>query len=313
MSTTTAQCATPLATQIAGATFEAGNWPPERAYSFCRKIATGHYENFPVGSVLLPAHLRKHFYAIYAFARIADDFADEYHDQSHSEAERLALLDWWQAMLSQTNQNAAEHPVFIALAQTRTEFNLPLSLFEDLLSAFRQDVTVRRYDTFEQLLDYCSRSANPIGRLILLLFGHSDLQFLSHSDEICTALQLTNHWQDVQLDLKKNRVYIPLEDLQQFGLTVDELQAGRCDERFRRLIEFQVSRAMQMFDRGKPLCTAVPGRLGIELRAVWLGGVRILERIRSEGFDVFSNRPRITALDKLRIATRALVKGRRWR
>jgi phytoene synthase len=284
-------------------------WTIDRSYDFCERLARSHYENFPVGSVLVPKRLRKHFYSIYAFARIADDFADEGYDQGYSEAERLALIEEWRLMLSDSLAGRVRHPVFLALAQTIAEFDLPATLFEDLLSAFSQDVTVRRYQNFDQLLDYCRRSANPIGRLILLLFGHRDDQRHQWSDDICTALQLANHWQDVAIDIDKDRIYLPTEDLSRFELTVEDLADRQADERFSRLMRFEVDRARDMFSQGKPLCTSVSGRLGLELRTVWLGGMRILEGIERNGYDVFSHRPVITSKDKLSILFRAASKG----
>jgi phytoene synthase len=287
----------------------ADEWPLDRAYEFCEKLARSHYENFPVGSVLIPRRLRKHFYAIYAFARIADDFADEGYGEGYTERERLDLIEEWRLMLRQSESGAARHPVFVALAATRTEFDLPLTLFEDLLSAFSQDVTVNRYESFGQLLDYCRRSANPIGRLILLLFGYRDDERLRWSDEICSALQLANHWQDVAIDLQKDRVYLPEEDLSRFDLTIGDLRQRRIDERLTRMMKFEVERAREMFVRGKPLCTSVRGRLGLELRSVWLGGMRILERIEENGYDVFEHRPVISSFDKITILLRAVSKG----
>ena len=287
----------------------ADEWPLDRAYEFCEKLARSHYENFPVGSVLIPRRLRKHVYAIYAFARTADDFADERYGQGYTERERLDLIEEWRLMLRQSESGAARHPVFVALARTRTQFDLPLTLFEDLLSAFSQDVTVNRYESFGQLLEYCRRSANPIGRLILLLFGYRDDERLRWSDEICTALQLTNHWQDVAVDLQKDRVYLPDEDMLRFDLTIGDLRTHRIDERFTRMMKFEVERAREMFVRGKPLCTSVRGRLGLELRSVWLGGMRILERIEENGYDVFKHRPVISSSDKIKILLGAVSKG----
>lgn len=276
-------------------------WPLDRAYEYCGRLARSHYENFPVGSALIPKRLRKHFYSIYAFARIADDFADEGYGQGYSERERLELLDQWRRMLIEALAGRARHPVFVALARTSSEFQLPAALFEDLLSAFAQDVTVRRYGSFEQLLDYCRRSANPIGRLVLLLFGYREEQRHRWSDDICTALQLANHWQDVAVDLDKDRIYLPQDDLSRFALSPDDLIRHGASSGFKRLMQFEVERARAMFARGKPLCTAVSGRLGLELRSVWLGGIRILDRIERNGCDIFDNRPVITSTDKLKI------------
>lgn len=283
-------------------------WPLDRAYEYCEHLTRSHYENFPVGSALVPKRLRKHFYSIYAFARVADDFADEGYGQGLSEHERLEALDEWRRMLTESLAGHARHPVFVALAQTISEFHLPATLFEDLLSAFAQDVTVRRYESFDQLIDYCRRSANPIGRLVLLLFGHNDEQRHQWSDEICTALQLTNHWQDVSIDLDKDRIYVPREDFSRFGLSFDDLITRGSTEDFRRLMKFEVGRARGMLLRGKPLCVSVSGRLGLELRSVWLGGIRILDRIEENSFDVFARRPVINSADKIGILLGAASK-----
>ena len=301
MSTSTRQETNTLGQAIVTPLADGDLWTSDRAFEYCERLSRSHYENFPVGSVLIPKHLRKHFYSIYAFARIADDLADEGYGEEHVERERLELLEEWRLMLLESRAGRARHPVFVALAQTASEFDLPPALFEDLLSAFAQDVSVRRYQRFDQLLDYCRRSANPIGRLILLLFGYRDEQRHRWSDDICTALQLTNHWQDVAVDLEKDRVYLPEEDLSRFDVSVDDLKRRDASSAFRSLMSFEVARARALFDRGKPLCTSVSGRLGLELRSVWLGGVRILERIEEIGYDVFANRPVITSRDKLKI------------
>jgi hydroxysqualene synthase len=280
----------------------------ELAYRYCEKLAKSHYENFPVGSVLIPKRLRRHFYSIYAFARTADDFADEGYELGQSPEDRIARLEEWGRMLGQAFSGGATHPVFIALAETRAQFDLPPHLFEDLLSAFAQDVTRTRYETFDLLLDYCDRSANPVGRLILLLFDYRDEEMHGMSDRICTALQLTNHWQDVGVDLIKDRVYLPLEDLAKFGLDVGDLRLRKADERFRKLMKYEVNKTRELFLSGKPLCTAVEGRLGVELRAVWLGGWKILNRIEENHYDVFSNRPAISSIDKMKILSMALRK-----
>lgn len=309
MRTATRQGISALAQAITGPLARGDVWPLDRAYEYCERLTRSHYENFPVGSALIPKRLRKHFYSIYAFARTADDFADEGYGQGYSERERLDLLDEWRQMLAESLAGRARHPVFVALAQTAEQFDLPAALFEDLLSAFAQDVTVRRYESSDQLLDYCRRSANPIGRLILLLFGYRDEQRHQWSDDICTALQLANHWQDVAIDLEKDRVYLPDEDLSRFDLTVNDLIRSGASDGFKQLMKFEVERTREMFARGKPLCTSVSGRLGLELRSVWLGGMRILERIERNGYDVFARRPVITSTDKLRILVVAASKG----
>jgi squalene synthase HpnC len=301
MSTVTRHETSTLAQAITAPLAAGEVWPLDRAYEYCERLTRSHYENFPVGSALIPKRLRKHFYSIYAFARIADDFADEGYGQGYSEGERLDLLNEWRRMLMESLAGQASHPVFVALARTAAEFDLPAVLLEDLLSAFAQDVTLRRYESFDQLVDYCRRSANPIGRLILLLFGYRDERRHQWSDDICTALQLANHWQDVAIDLDKDRVYLPEKDLSRFELSADDLTRRCASERFKRLIRFEVERARAMFARGKPLCTSVSGRLGLELRLVWLGGMRILDHIERNGYDVFASRPVITSTDKLKI------------
>ena len=298
-----------FAEAIRGPQVNSQSWTLDSAYDYCARLARSHYENFPVGSVLVPDRLRKHFYSIYSFARIADDFADEAYDEDHSEQERLGLIEEWRAMLREAFDGRATHPVFIALADTITQFELPIELFEDLLTAFAQDVIVRSYQSFDQLLDYCRRSANPIGRLILLLFGHQDQQLHAWSDDICTALQLANHWQDVSVDLEKQRIYLPAEDLTRFEVSEDELRSLSAGEGFQRLMKFEVDRTRDLFAHGKPLCTRIGGRLGLELRAVWLGGTLILDRIEQNGYDIFTRRPVITSGDKLKILWRAARKG----
>lgn len=298
-----------LARMIDAPMRQSQEWSVDEAYRYCERLTRAHYENFPVGSVLVPKRLRKYFYSIYAFARIADDFADECHGETiYGEGERLALLDRWRAMLREAFAARAEHPVFVALTDTRAAFDLPVSLFEDLLSAFRQDVTKRRYATFDEVLDYCRRSADPIGRLLLRLFGYADEERQRQSDCICTALQLTNHWQDVAVDLHKDRVYLPEEDLRRFGVSVEALTAGQLTPAFQELMKFEVSRARELFARGKPLCTSLRGRLGLELRVVWLGGVTILDAIEANHYDVFRRRPVITKRDKAKMLWTAVRK-----
>jgi squalene synthase HpnC len=308
MSTATQIKPNTLSQAINGEHVTGRSWSVDSAYDYCERLARSHYENFPVGSVLVPKSLRKHFYSIYAFARTADDFADEGYAENYTEQERLDLLEEWRQMLRASGEGRASHPIFIALAETRSQYGLPITLFEDLLSAFIQDVTARRYQSFDELLDYCRRSANPIGRLILLLFGHRNEQFHKWSDDICTALQLANHWQDVQVDLAKERIYLPAEDLARFRISYDDLCALRAGESFKQLMKYEVARARELFASGKPLCMAARGRLGLELRAVWLGGSRILDHIEAADYDVFTRRPVISSTDKLRILLCAVSK-----
>jgi squalene synthase HpnC len=309
MATSLQQPRSALAKPIDDPLIQAKTWSLDEAYTYCEKLALSHYENFPVGSVLVPKHLRKYFYSIYAFARTSDDFADEGYGEGYSEQHRLELLDEWRVMLRESFAGRASHPIFVALADTQKKFNFPISLFEDLLSAFSQDVVKRRYENFSELLDYCRRSANPIGRLILLLFGYQEQEKLRQSDDICTALQLANHWQDVEIDLQKDRVYLPVEDLAQFDLDIGSLLEKEVSPEFQNLLKFEIARTRELFASGKPLCTAVKGRLGIELRLVWLGGSHILDGIEKNAYDVFTRRPVISKKDKLTILLKALRKG----
>ncbi|XLM19692.1 squalene synthase HpnC, partial [Chromobacterium piscinae] len=237
-------------------------------------MSVGHYENFPVGSLLLPRKMRRAVHAIYHFARYADDVADE---GDAAPAERLAELDRIEADLDRI---AVGEPPRIALmaplAVAIAEHALPLQPFRDLLSAFRQDVGKARYQSFGELVDYCRRSANPVGRLLLALYGETDPRSLAQSDGICTALQLINFWQDVAVDWQKNRVYLPQEDLSRFGVDEAQIAEGRFDAKWRALMLYQVERARKMLQAGAPLGKTLRGRLGLELRLIVMGGERIL-------------------------------------
>jgi len=277
------------------------------AFKYCERLARKHYENFPVGSLLVPGGRRKHFYSVYAFARTADDFADEGYEAGElTEARRLAALDDWERKLEDCYRGRADHPIFIALAETVTDLRLPIQLFRDLLSAFKQDVVKRRYADFDEILDYCARSANPVGRLILLLFDYHEERLRELSDCVCTALQLANFWQDVEVDMRKDRIYLPQDEMARFGVSEDDLREKRFSERYAALLRFQVGRTWELFNRGKPLPNLVSGRLAIELRLTWLGGTRILERIEKMGYDTLNARPRISTADKVALLVKAL-------
>lgn len=277
------------------------------SYAYCERLARSHYENFPVGSILVPKPLRKHVYSVYAFARVADDFADEgYETDGLTEAQRLAALDDWGRMLEDCYMGNASHPIFIALAETVGALQLPIQLFRDLLSAFKQDVVKRRYADFEEVLDYCARSANPVGRLILLLFGYRDEHRFGLSDRICTALQLANFWQDVEVDIQKDRIYLPQNEMARFQVEIDDLRERRFSDGYAALLEFQVERTRALFNEGKPLPELVHGRLAVELRLTWLGGTRILERIKDLGYNTLNTRPKISTADKLILLLKAL-------
>jgi squalene synthase HpnC len=253
-------------------------------------MAVGHYENFPVASLLLPAPLRGPIEVIYRFARSADDFADEGNEPA---AVRLSRLNDYRAQLA-----APASPLFHEIEKIIREHELPVQLFADLLDAFSQDVTKKRYADFSEVLDYCRRSANPVGRLLLHLFKRTSESNLRASDAICSALQLINHWQDVELDYAKdNRVYLPQDDMARHGVTEAHLSRRICDDAWRALMAFQVQRARKMMLEGAPLGRALPGRIGLEIRATIQGGLRILEKIERAGYDVFRRRPKLHALD----------------
>lgn len=274
------------------------------AYRYCEQLAFSHYENFPVASWFIPREKRKHVAAVYAFARIADDFADE---PGLKQEDRLQKLQDWEIRLSECYRGTASHPVFVALKNTVSQFQIPQQLFQNLLAAFRSDVTVRRYGSFEDVLAYCSNSANPVGRLVLLLFGYKGEEIMSWSDKICTALQLTNFWQDLSIDLDKDRIYIPLEDLRRFNIEITELQERRFSPSFRDLMEFEVQRTRGLFDQGKPLLANVGRDLSLEMRLTWHGGTHILEKIRRLDHDVLHHRPKLSLSDKISLFLRALI------
>lgn len=281
------------------------SWTTEEAFVWCQRIASDHYENFPVASWLLPAQVRPHIAAVYAFARIADDIADE---PGHSAAERLDALSVWERHLDAAWDGDAEHPVFIALMATAREHHLPRNLLSDLLSAFRQDVTPPRYATFSDVLDYCRRSADPVGRIVLRLFGHADDEMDARSDAICTALQLTNFWQDLGTDVRHGRFYIPEEDLLRFSVTVDQLQLGTTTPAIRDLLAYQVDRTHALFNEGEPLMRRLNGRLRLEIRLTRLGGMRILDKIEDSGYTVLEKRPKLAFVDGAVILGRLLLR-----
>ena len=269
-------------------------------------MAVDHYENFPVASLLLPARLRPAVTAIYAFARSADDIADE---GDASPPQRLAALAAYAQQLDLIEQGQPSvGPVFTPLQQVIAQYRLPLQPFRDLLSAFSQDVVTTRYATYEALLDYCRRSANPVGTLMLHLYGRADAANLRDADAICSALQLINFWQDVAIDWKKERIYLPLEDLQRFDVGPDDIHGGRADHRWQRLMHFEVERARALMLSGAPLAKRLPGRIGWELRLVVQGGLRILERIEAVQGDVFARRPQLGRSDWIAIGWRGLVR-----
>lgn len=268
------------------------------AYTYCEKLARSHYENFPVASHLLPPAMRPHIAAIYAFARIADDMADE---GVRPDAERLDDLQSWGIRLDRAVSGApgggAHAEVFVALRHSIETCRLPPQLFHDLLSAFRQDVTVKRYDSWDDLLDYCRRSANPVGRLVLRVAGRDEHALDEASDAVCTALQLTNFWQDLRIDWSRRRIYVPASIRHAAGATEAALDADRLPDQWRTAIAEAVTYTRRLFERGRPVCDGVRGRLRYELRATWLGGMRILDKLEASGFDPYAVRPKLSWTD----------------
>ena len=253
-------------------------------------MSVGHYENFPVASLLLPARLRHPVEVIYRFARSADDFADEGDDPPGL---RLEKLNDYRRQLE-----APSAPLFHEVRKIIREHELPLSLFRDLLDAFAQDVTKKRYADFAEVLDYCRRSANPVGRLLLHLFKRTSESDLARSDAICSALQLVNFWQDVDLDYAKdNRIYLPQDEMARFGVSERHLEEKKCDDAWRALMAFQIERARSMLVSGNSLGKSLPGRIGLEIRATVQGGLRILEKIQGAEYDVFRRRPTLRVFD----------------
>jgi squalene synthase HpnC len=270
----------------------------DRAYAFCADMAHSHYENFTVATWLMPREMRKHMHAIYAYARMADDFADEEHD--------LAKLDNWERGLDAAYAGAPNHPVFVALADTVHKFDIPREPFADLLVAFRSDVNFKGYDTLDDLLGYARYSANPVGRLVLYLFGYRDAERQHLSDLVCSGLQLANFWQDVAIDLGKGRVYIPRADLARFGVGPTALAKREVAPQFIELMRHEVGVARAMLREGGVLAQRVDRRLRRDILMFAGGGLAILNSIERVGYDVFANRPKLVKLDYLKLGWRAL-------
>jgi phytoene synthase len=267
-------------------------------------MGVSHYENFPVGSLLLPRKFRPPIALIYRFAREADDLADE---GDAPAADRLQQLERLREQLRRIERGLSpDIPWFAGLAAVIREHGLPVAAFADLLSAFAQDVTRKRYADFAQVLDYCRRSANPVGRLLLHLFRCTSERNLEWSDSICSALQLVNFWQDVAVDYAKGRIYLPQDEMKRFGVTEQHLAGRICDDAWRALIQSQIDRARGMLEAGAPLGRALPGRIGLEIRATVQGGLRILEKLERARCDMFHHRPVLRWHDWPLIMTRAL-------
>ena len=275
----------------------------QEAQSYCERLARSHYENFSVATWFLPKRLRQHFFNVYAYCRISDDLGDETGDRQAS----LQLLDEWEAELQACYDGSPRHPVFVALAGTVREFDIPKQTFADLLTAFRQDQTVARYETFDDLLGYCHYSANPVGHLVLYLCGYRDPERQQLSDFTCTALQLANFWQDVSADYDKGRIYLPLEDLKRFQVSEDDIEAQSNTAQFREMMRFEVQRAREWFDRGLPLVGKVSRELAVDLELFSRGGQEILNAIERQDYVVLGNRPAISKTRKLALVARAAL------
>ncbi len=299
----------------------------EEAQAYCERLARRHYENFSVATWFLPKRLRPHFYSVYAYCRISDDLGDEVGDPQQA----LALLGEWERELEATyfslagleqgfspavaadkkvralapEVRAPRHPAFIALRETIRACDIPQHEFSDLLKAFRQDQTVHRYETFDDLLGYCRYSANPVGHLVLYVCGYRDAERQQLADYTCTALQLANFWQDVSVDWQEGRVYLPLEDMRRFGVSEREIAQRRPTPDFLKLVKFEVERAREWFERGLPLIERVDRDLGIDIELFSRGGQEILKAIERQGFDVLRQRPVISKLRKLWLVARA--------
>jgi squalene synthase HpnC len=288
---------------------ELARWGPERpgmaipgrsfARAYCARVARSHYENFTVASVLLPRRLVPHFHAVYAYCRWADDLADE------TAGGQLELLDWWRRELLACYAGDARHPVFVALRDTITRFNVPPQPFLDLLLAFAQDQRVKRYDTFAELLGYCRHSANPVGHLVLHLFDCFTPERAALADEVCTGLQLANFWQDVARDCDKGRVYLPAEDCRRFGYGDDDFRARRFTPAFAELLRFQVGRTRGHFARGAALLPMLPRATRVDVSLFLAGGNAVLDAIEGAGFDVWKQRPEVTKRRKMMLLARA--------
>jgi squalene synthase HpnC len=275
----------------------------EEAREYCERLAKSHYENFSVATWFLPRRLRQHFYNVYAYCRISDDLGDEVGDPQQS----LELLDQWESELDACYAGSPKHPVFVALSETVKQFGIPRHEFSDLLIAFRQDQTITRFETFDDILGYCRYSANPVGHLVLYLCGYSDAERQQLSDYTCTALQLANFWQDVFVDYGKGRIYLPLEDLRRFGVTGDDISHRRATPQFVSMMKFEVERAHDWFSRGLPLVKMVDRELAIDLELFSRGGQEILNAIERQGFDVLKARPEISKSRKLMLVLRAAM------
>ena len=273
------------------------------AREYCRRLARSHYENFSVASWFLPERLRQHFFNVYAYCRISDDLGDEVGDTAAS----LQLLDQWETELDACYEGHPRHPVFVALAGTVRKFEIPKHEFADLLTAFRQDQSITRYETFNDLLGYCRFSANPVGHLVLYLCGYGDSERQLLSDYTCTALQLANFWQDVSADFAKGRIYLPLEDLRRFRVSEESIRDGENTSAFCEMMKFEVERAREWFNQGTPLIAKVDRALATDIELFSRGGEEILNAIERQHYAVLGRRPTISKTRKLALVARAAL------
>ncbi len=280
-------------------------WKLDESLRYTRWLATHHYENFHVASFLLPRRLHQDFYNVYSFCRWADDLGDELGDA----AESLKQLAWWRAELHRMYAGAASHPVFVALQGTVARHQLPAACFDDLITAFERDQAKTRYRDWDEVLDYCKYSANPVGRLVLGLCGYHDAERYELSDATCTALQLANFWQDVAVDWEKNRVYLPLHLFERHGCPVEAIPLRRCDERFRAVMKDAVELARGLFLKGLPLAGMVGRRLAIDVELFSRGGMKVLEKIERQNYNVLAARPAISRRERVALLLGAI--GRR--
>lgn len=281
---------------------ETSAYTQREAIEYTRWLATHHYENFHVVSLLLPKELHQDFYNVYAFCRWADDLGDEIGDPGES----LRLLAWWRQELEAMYRGEASHPVFVALKETVQRHAIPVEPFDRLIRAFEQDQSVKRYRNFDEVFGYCVNSANPVGHLVLYLCGYRDAERQQLSDYTCTALQLANFWQDVTVDLEKDRIYLPLELFDRYGYTVEELYALQFDRRFESMMKEAVAVAEGLFQKGLPLIGMVDRRLALDLQLFSRGGMKILEKIRDQGYNVLERRPQISKTERVGILLRCL-------
>ena len=286
----------------------------ELAYSYCKKLTLSHYENFPVGSLLIPSNKRKYIYSIYAFARTADDIADS---DIYSIEEKLKLLDEYENELTNIElkksvslKNESQN-IFTALSNTTDELRIPIKEFRDLLTAFRQDAVKQRYNDFEELLNYSAYSANPIGHLVLYVFGYDperDKECFEYSDKVCSALQLTNFWQDVSVDLKIDRIYIPERTMKEFNFNELMLLDKTENDDFRKMMKHLTERTKLLFEEGRKITNYVSGRLRYELKITIAGGMEILNKIEKINYNVLSQRVTISNIDKLKLLAKAFTR-----